>query len=339
MKNSINETLPLNLYEIFSSVNVGILIMNMNTTEILFINRYLKHISLNSEQRIVDEMLSRYQSGNLNNGANVIDCIDEVTLGFSTYNLNCGIYIVFFKDISSKIISSKNREDNQFYDRLTGMIAEIAHEIGNPLTSVMTTLEVIRDNIDEWEIEKSRSYLKQALNELNRLHSYLKKIRDFTKTRNIEIACVDLKKLINRIYLNNRSRLMNSRISFIENIAEDIIVRADEDILYHILLNFLYNSLESMQSEGRIHIDVDRSAETFIKLIYMNDGPEISSENYRKIFLPFFSTKNSGLGIGLAVSLKYMTRMGGTIEIEKPPPGWGVKFVLHIPAVHFYGKG
>jgi signal transduction histidine kinase len=78
-------------------------------------------------------------------------------------------------------------------------------------------------------------------------------------------------------------------------------------------------------------IYVEEKDDFFIKLIYRNNGKSIPEESLKKIFYPLYTTREEGKGIGLAVSQKLMTRMGGTMKAISPEDGIGAKFVLYIP--------
>jgi len=98
-----------------------------------------------------------------------------------------------------------------------------------------------------------------------------------------------------------------------------------------ILFNLLNNSLHILSPGKEINIYVEKEDEYYITMVYRNNGPPIPEELMEKIFSPLFTTHNKRKGIGLAISLKLMTRMGGTIKAVPPEDGAGEKFVRHVP--------
>jgi len=102
-----------------------------------------------------------------------------------------------------------------------------------------------------------------------------------------------------------------------------------------VLFNLMQNSLDCLAKTGEkgvIDVRIEGVGEFFVKLVFKNNGPAIRPDILEKIFMPFFSTKEEGSGMGLNISRKLMTRMGGTIKAEVPGDGdWGAGFVLYIP--------
>ncbi|MCP4215886.1 MAG: HAMP domain-containing histidine kinase, partial [bacterium] len=219
-----------------------------------------------------------------------------------------------------------------FYDWLSGLTAELVHEIGNPLASVNTTLQVLFDCLETWDIAKQKSYVMRAINEIERLSKYLKKLREFSASDSyIDKSTVFLKALIDEVFDQHRALVEVKKISVSRAISEDLRVFVDHDVFYQVVLNLVQNSLDILPEGGRIWIEVEDVNDYFVKLVYCNNGPPIPKEMMERIFMPFYSTKTGGSGIGLAVSLKLMTRMGGKMQAEIPKNNEGARFVLYIP--------
>jgi len=108
------------------------------------------------------------------------------------------------------------------------------------------------------------------------------------------------------------------------SIPSDLIVRADVGMLRQVLMNLTKNATEA---GARKMVIVHSSL-----LLYIgNDGQPIPAENRQSLFVPFFTTKRSGSGIGLSLSRRMMTQQGGMLELaEKPLPDCHVTFILTI---------
>lgn len=260
-----------------------------------------------------------------------IDFSDGYVIGYTIYHLDEEDYLVFLNNITHKRIYFENRGENRFYDRLSNLLAEVVHELGNPLTALTTTLQVLLEYIDEWDIEKKREYVTRAISEIDRLSHYLERMRKFSRAVTSEPTVVSLFSIIQRVITQNYDLMAQRHLLVSWDIPENLQVSVDEELFYQVILNLMLNSIEALLPYGKISIQVEEVNEFFVKLVYRNNGPPIPNEIIDKIFIPFFSTKKNGSGIGLAVSLKLMTRMGGAIRVEQPDKGWGAKFVLFIP--------
>ncbi|MCI0471070.1 MAG: HAMP domain-containing histidine kinase, partial [Candidatus Aminicenantes bacterium] len=182
-----------------------------------------------------------------------------------------------------------------------------------------------------WDDGKKKEFIKRADFEIDRLSNYLETMRNFTSAREPEKKSHYLSKVIERAIFQNSAMLESKRISIESHIDENISVWIDEDIFYQVLLNLLLNSFDILPREGKIRIEVEGVNDFMVKLVYKNNGPAIPFDIRKKILMPFFSTKKKGQGIGLALSLKQMIRMGGSLKVEDSDGEWGARFVLYLP--------
>ncbi len=324
--------------ELFHRLKIGVVLLAKSPPGLIFANEHFNRLARGKGKQIIDTILSEVLSYS---GLEIRDHLrrdmeieEGFTIGYTVYNLSESEFIVFLSDITYKQIFLENRDDNRFYDRLSRIIAELAHEIGNPLASVGTTLQVLQGGMDTWDRRKKDEYIQRAITEMDRLSGYLKKIRDFsTVSPSISLRKVPLEPLLNRIVDQNRFRLEEKCISVISNVDPSVMVLSDEVALQQVLLTLLLNSIEILpgNGKGKIRMEVEEVTDRFVKLVYRNNGPPISQETRERIFMPFHTSRLDGNGIGLAVALKLMTRMGGKISLESPEKGWGAKFVLHVP--------
>ena len=231
----------------------------------------------------------------------------------------------------NKNIYYSNTEANQFYDKLNSMMSELAHEIRNIITPVSMTLQLLLRNLAE--SEKNREYIEHAIGQMDRLFDFLEGVRDFSDKNNIQKKIVFLKEMVVEVFLKNLKLLETKNIIFINEIDDSVKVVIDEGAFNQVLYNLFQNTINCLTDSGAgmIRINVEEIDDHYVKLIYRNNGPQIPVESLEKIFLPNFSTYGEKRGLGLCISLKLMTRMGGTIRAEVPEKGWGCRFVLLIP--------
>jgi len=342
IKNFIEEH-NLNIEDIFNRMNLGIGIFNGENNKIVFMNRYLKSVVSRNGENFVKELwkhINNRSTGNLNIPG-MIETDEEFSekYGFSNYRISDDSEIVLLNEITYKSIATKSQMDNFLYDKMSEMIAEISHEIGNPLAGICTMLELMLSRFDDFSREKSRNYLERTIDEINRLTKILRKIRSVYIDNKMELETADLHVLVSKIYNLNKGEFDNKKVIFNNNIKEKCFGIIDEDAFLQIIKNFFDNSLSVLKPGQWIKISAETIGDEYIRMVYRNNGETIPEESFEKIFLPLYSTKIEGSGLGLFISLKLMTRMGGTIKIVKPENKKGVKFIFYIPKKkNGYGK-
>ena len=115
------------------------------------------------------------------------------------------------------------------------------------------------------------------------------------------------------------------------NISTGLIVRVDVGMLRQVLMNLAKNAVEAEAKKMAIEL-MEESTNSHVLTLYIgNDGLPIPAENRQSLFVPFFTTKRSGSGIGLSLSRRMMIQQGGMLDLaEKPQEGCRVGFILTI---------
>jgi signal transduction histidine kinase len=324
------------LYDfLFNKIDFGVQIFDFSTRKTVFSNYYYKQISRGNEKLIMDSLIEKI-AGNkaLTFMQDIIECSSNyLIIGYSIYELGTDYYVAFLKDISTKEIYLETLKRGQFFTDFSRVVAEIAHEVGNPLSAIDTTLQVVIHNINQWDVDKLSDYLTRTVNEIKRLSDFLQKIKNFALHDHFDIHPINLNQLISKLFNQNELNLKSKNIQFQINVDASLDVLIDKNAFYQILLNLFNNSLEALADTpgGEIRIYVDEVDDYFVKLIFKNNGRPIPEEFLNKIFMPLFSSKDKGRGLGLPISLKLMTEMGGTIQAFNFENDQGVGFVLYIP--------
>ena len=111
------------------------------------------------------------------------------------------------------------------------------------------------------------------------------------------------------------------------------LIAADPDLLRRVVTNLVHNATEAVAQEERKDIEIRTRALTAkhaVELTVTDTGPGISPENKQRLFLPFFSTKSSGMGLGLAIVNRIVAEHHGNIRVEDNQPR-GARFVVELP--------
>jgi signal transduction histidine kinase len=323
---------------ILDEINMGMSFLDYKKEILLISNRHFK-LTVKSRESVIIRYIINFINNNITNPHRFnlsqelkIRENDRVYLfGFSTYQITDEIIAVLINEIASKSIYIQSQQENQFYDKLSELVAEIAHEIGNPLSGINMSLQVLENNLDTWPHYKIKDYIDRTINEINRLSVFLKRIRDISNENKLQMNTINLKSIIDEVFHQNQEILKQKKILLKNQVEENIFVSIDEVAFFQIILNLLKNSLHILKPKNQINIYIESIDEYYIKLVFRNNGSPIPDELLDKIFSPFFTTKDPGDGLGLPISLKLMTRMGGTIKAVPPEDGRGAKFVIYIP--------
>lgn len=211
--------------------------------------------------------------------------------------------------------------------------AGIAHEINNPLAGVLVYAKLMRKNLRDNTVvvEEFDSRLQSIEKETERCSRIIKNLLDFSRQSVPTIRPVDMnKKLENAItLLEHQAELSNVRIA--RNMARNLpSVHADPDQYLQVFINIIINAIQAMPDGGTLTITseyIPRSDEVVIS--FTDTGVGIPKENMKKLFIPFFTTKEKGKGVGLGLPVCYgiVQRHGGKIEVESTV-GAGATFTI-----------
>ncbi len=238
--------------------------------------------------------------------------------------------------ILGDVTEERAKQDRLYLtDRLASigeMAAGIAHELNNPLTGVIGLSQLL---LDEEMSDGAKEDLKSIYNEAQRAAAVLKHLLTFARKHTAERKAVQVNAVVEDV-LSLRAyehKVNNIRVTTrFDNHLPEII--ADLFQIQQVFINIVLNAEQAMMAahkEGTLTITTERVGGN-IKVSFSDDGPGISPENMRKLFLPFFTTKEVGEGTGLGLSISYgiVTNHGGRIYAQSEL-GKGATFVVELP--------
>lgn len=206
--------------------------------------------------------------------------------------------------------------------------AMIAHEVRNPLGIIKTSSELIRARAAlTREEERVMSYVTDEVNRIERL---IRDFLEFAKPTPPVFKPLNLKDVIDRISKVVGPEFKHRNITFkIEDDTAGSKVEGDPDQIYQVCLNLILNSMDALGTGGTIAANI-RKMRAGVVLRITDDGPGIDTEVAAKIFNPFFTTKATGTGLGLAKAQSIMTAHGGSL-IFSAAAGGGAHFDMIFP--------
>jgi len=212
------------------------------------------------------------------------------------------------------------------------MAATIAHEIRNPLTSVKLNIQKIAEFPGFSETEQE--HLSLALEGIVQIERFIRELLDFTRVAELNLMKFPVEQVIEESLKLLRDRLGRRHIT-VERVYGSGLpaVELDADKMRQVFLNVIRNAEEALHDGGRIEIAVDRLEEDGrpkVRVRISDDGPGIPQKDWENIFEPFFSTKPSGFGLGLANARKIVEQHSGRIKVVKKE-GEGSMFEVVLP--------
>jgi len=216
-------------------------------------------------------------------------------------------------------------------DRLAALgelMAGVAHEIRNPLTSIRGFMQFLEgcDDIKEWQ-----SYAPLIIRQVDSLNRIISELLEFGRPRPPLIRPVQVNDVIREVLLLSGGK---SGVQVVTELSAHLpLIDGDGEALKQAVLNLIINAIQAMpETGGTIRIATALDGDTAAVTV-ADDGVGIAPENLEKVFDPFFSTKPTGTGLGLAMVHRIVDAHFGAIAIASTP-GSGTVVTLRFPIVH-----
>src|SRR6185312_2892342 len=209
------------------------------------------------------------------------------------------------------------------------MAATVAHEIKNPLSSIKSIAQVMSED-DRLSADYSRD-LQLIVGETNRLSQSVTQLLSFSRRESPAENPCRISELVTSV-----TELLRTEAAARE-IDVQLVIRTEDRVdgvaasaVRDALSNLLFNAVKATPEKGRIHVAVD-SADRQATIVVIDGGPGVAAENEKRIWEPFFTTKQRGTGLGLAIVRKRMEEAGGSARLVQTQNGSGARFELSIP--------
>ena len=228
------------------------------------------------------------------------------------------------------------------------LAAGVSHEINNPLASIQWCAESLESRLydilqlDETqsadernpEIAVLRKYLKTIQDESFRCKGITEKLLDFSRAGHVERHATDLRELVQSVIdiVQTIARYKGKPIEFA--CREHVVAAVNAQELKQVTLNLITNALDSLDSSGKVTIELRRTA-TDAELTVTDTGCGMTSEVMQNLFQPFFTRRRDGqgTGLGLSISHRIVDEHHGTIQAFSAGPGQGSRMRMTVPLI------
>lgn len=324
---------------IVEQVNVGLIAFNGDGRIELVNNAASKLFGIDSKSTLKSLInkfpeLTHLQNQNLNGVPRLVKLVSKGTLtslSVKTTLLKINddvIYLVSFDDIRSEL-------EAQEIEAWRKLIRLLRHEIMNSITPILTLTTAIRrsftinneqkkpDTIKPENINDALTSSRVIEDRSNALISFVEKFKSFTTPPTLKISTFSVKESLEKVknLYSEETNRRNIEIT-IDVSPMDLMLIADIELIEQVIINLVKNALEAINHEnGKIIIAASFNADKRVMIAVTDNGSGIPSEFIESIFLPTFTTKENGMGIGLSFCKQIMLLHQGSITVKSSDGG------------------
>jgi two-component system, sporulation sensor kinase A len=206
------------------------------------------------------------------------------------------------------------------------LAAGIAHEVRNPLTAIKGFLQLM-----ETKLHEHKSYFDIIQSEINRIELILSELLVLAKPQDLKFKPEGLQTLIEDVktLIDTQAIMNNVQIKFI-NECGNLIIHCDKNQLKQVVINFLKNAIEAMPTGGEVTIELKKHGVNHVKMIFKDNGSGMAPHVLKRIGEPFFTTKESGTGLGIMNSKQIVENHHGTVHFWSDEKGTIIEVILPI---------
>ncbi|MFF2857658.1 transporter substrate-binding domain-containing protein [Peribacillus sp. NPDC058002] len=223
---------------------------------------------------------------------------------------NVGAVLNFFDITEQKQLERKVAQDDRLRS-LGQLVAGIAHEIRNPLTSILTYTQLLPKKFASADFRTFFS--EQVTSEITRLNTLINDLLDYSRPKKSEPVTFSLNETMEGIELLLKPKIKEKNLRIVREFAGDIQATADTQQIKQVLVNVILNAIQASNIGGTL-IFRAYYRDMFTVVEIEDEGIGISEEDIDKIFEPFYTRKPNGVGLGLSISYQLVKENDGTIE-------------------------
>lgn len=236
------------------------------------------------------------------------------------------------RDITKRVEREKRNREIERMAYIGKLTASLAHEIRNPLSSIKMNLQILSKNIILKGNDRKRIQISE--HEIKRLESILKELLDFAKPSSLKLTLTDINPVVRSCIELLEMKFHRKSIDYKIHVDGSLKkIPIDRGKIEQVIINLLLNALDSVEDFGKIRISTGkatRNNSAWALIRVEDDGKGISKELRSSIFEPFYTTKTSGIGLGLANVKQIITSHRGRVKLADTGD-FGTAFEIFLP--------
>lgn len=242
---------------------------------------------------------------------------------------NPQIFLLLIEDISEKVRWEEQLLQAEKLSGMAELAATVAHELGNPLGIIFSTLQYVQSHIHDNQFHEE---LTVILDQVERMHDLLRTLMDVAGPAEPRFTCERVERLFTQVLTFIGKEAEKRHVCIHTDFTPQLpLCLVDSRRLKQVFLNLCKNALEAMPTGGTLTVNIRPSVETMGLMIeVMDTGGGILPEDLEQVWKPFYSTKANGRGLGLSLSRRVVEQHGGDIHVHSMR-GEGTTFCITLP--------
>lgn len=253
-------------------------------------------------------------------------CFDVFPIQIAQSLRSSTYYCILYRDVTEQTNLQLQLMQAERLATIGQLAAGLAHEIRNPITSIRGFIQ-----LSEADQPLNPFYREIILDELHRINHLVSEVLLLAKPSVLTKEPTSITELLQETYALMSPLATIHDVELFLHIQEPVPeVHVDPAQLKQVLINLIKNAVEAVPNKGQVIIECV-AQESFIQVSIVDNGPGIPLEAQKKLFTPFYSTKNTGTGLGLTVCRRIVENHGGIIMVDSKP-GYTC-FTVKIPVL------
>lgn len=233
-----------------------------------------------------------------------------------------------FNEMTERLnISEKRLIESEKQATVSHLAASVAHEIRNPLSSIKLLVQLIGQR--ESQDDMIRMQVQAILGEINRMDLIIGGLLDLGRPMELHRSPQEINAIIEDVLFIMDAQFRHHKIEVVRSLDEHLYgLNIDPDRIKQVIFNLVLNAMDAMPNGGRLQVTT-RSSGTAARIEIGDSGHGMSFEDTEKAFVPFVTTKKSGMGMGLPLSRSIIEAHGGVLKLVSG--GEGTRAVIDLP--------
>ncbi len=316
----------------------SIQIMNTAAKKLLHISQAQHIDDLRQVSEVLVEAFLKLKTG----GRELVRLtLPDETIQISIYAIELTLRGEVIKLISMNNIQSEL--DEKEMEAWQNLVRVLTHEIMNSVTPISSLAGIVEGELKEHMSQPVATFSKEEMEDMHLsvqtiskrsagLIHFVREFKSLSQTPQPKFSTVTVKKLLEEMAVLQKKELSDHGVTITVQVdPEDLVISADKNLIEQVIINLIKNAMQafSIQEEKRIELMAYLDEKTKPVISVKDNGDGIDPEALERIFVPFFSTKKTGSGIGLSLSKQIMRQHEGRISV-KSHLGEGTEFILRF---------